>query len=139
MTLEDSPPDDSSIENSATLLRRLHPSWMQKDASGAPRLASNAYHDLTDDHGVSAMSVFVEGRLLELNRSAADLVDGREGWGVVAISAAFVRDCGLTIVWAASDRDGIDGQAHAHVFGKKTGSIQKKLVAASQRRVWPSA
>jgi hypothetical protein len=64
---------------------------------------------------------------------------GYEGWGLVAVSAAIVRECGLTIAWAVSDRDGVDGQAHAHVFGKKTGSIQKKLVAASQRRVWPSA
>ena len=139
MTDEAIPPDDPSIANTHTVLRRLHPSWMQKDSSGVRHLQSNAFQDMTDPDGVRAMSMFVEERLIALGRSASDLVQQLDGWGVVAVSVEVVRGCGLTLAWAANTLDGIDGQAHVHVFGKKTGSIQKRLVAASKPIVWPPA
>ena len=132
------PPDDPDISSDANLLRRIHPSWIKPDPIAGHRIASGAFQDLTDEDGTRAMSVFVEDRLVELGYSAVDLVAGLPGFGLAAISAGLVRELGLTVTWAPSPKDGPIGEAHAHVHGKKTGSVQRRLAQASERRFWPT-
>lgn len=132
------PPDDLSIPDDAWLLRRVNPRWFVADTTnGGLRLASGAFQDLTGRDGTRAMSVLVEQNVRELGKSPEDTLTGYEGWGLIAVLAGLVRQCGLTISWAPDPREGAFADAHAHVFGAKTGSVQKKLVAGSERRVWP--
>lgn len=111
---------------------------MVSDGAGGFKVASNAFQDVTDESGTTGMSVFVEEVLLQLGLTADDLLSALPVYGLVAIPTDAAREKGLEIVMAPTENEGSLGAAHAHVLGKKTGSIQKFLVAASQVRVWPS-
>jgi len=129
-------PEDESIADAAFLLRTINPRWIISDGAGGWRVASGAFQDLTDPDGTTAMSVYVEEILTSTGRGAANLIASRKGWAVVAITAEAVRAFGLSVV-RVPIVDDPNGDAHAHVFGKKTGSTQKRLVAAAERRLWP--
>jgi len=134
----DEPRDDPSIPDDAALLRRVTPTKFVPLPEGGVRLSSSTFEEMPDRAtGVRAMSMLVEGKVVELGSSATDLVAGKAGWGVVAVSARLIRECGLRIVWAPTPLEGSLSEAHVHVFGKPTGSIQKRLVAGCERRVWP--
>lgn len=56
------------------------------------------------------------------------LLQGWEGHGLVSLSIAVLRDCALGVV-----RDPLpDEPWHALVWGRKTGSVRKKLVRAAE-------
>lgn len=137
MTEKPPTPDDPGISAAAQLLRRIHPTWIVPDQQGGRKLSRQAYQDQKSEHGTAAMSVFVEQRLEELGLSAADILSDHDGYGLAAFPASAVRSCGLTVVSAPNEADGLRGLAHALVLGEKTGSRRKALVSASTIRVWP--
>lgn len=83
------------------------------------------------------MSVYVEEHLLQLGLSATSVLDGHEGYGLISLPASVVRQLGLRIEWAPVATDGLRGQAHYHVVGKKTGAIRRQLANACEIRVSP--
>ena len=134
------PPDDETIYDDDVLLRRVHPQKVVPDGAGGFRLSGSIFEDLTDpETGTKAMSVLVEWLLEELGGAGADLVrDQYAGWGLVAVRAREIRECGLTVCWAPSEHEGRYADAHAHVFGKKRGSTQHRLRDTCEQRMLPS-
>jgi hypothetical protein len=107
-------------------------------AGDAPnrRKSSNAFHDQPDPSSDKrAVSVFVEEKLLEIGGSAAAVIEGHPDFGVLAVRAAVVRNLGLGVTWEPNDQS--FSEAHAHINGKKTGSVQRHLVEAAEYREWP--
>jgi len=128
--------NDPSIEDAALLLRKVHPTQMAVE-QGVLRVTSNAFRDITDAQtGKTAVSAFVEAKLEELGASAADLIAGLEGFGVVAVPVSAVRALGLGVTWEPNDLS--FGAAHVHINGEKGRSTRRRLAESCQDRVWPS-
>lgn len=136
MTGAELPADDPAIHDDDVLLRRIPSEWLRREESGGLRPASAAFQDITAPDGTRAMSVYVERLLEEHGLERADVLEGRSDLGIVAFSAAAARDAGMTVYF--SPHEGPLGHAHADVAGKKRGSVQKKLVAASEIVLEPS-
>lgn len=133
MTGAESPPDDASIADDAVLLRLVSPVLMDRDGA----LSSNAFHDVTDSEtGEVAMSVFLEAEIQRLGVSLDDMIDGMDGFGIVAITVGDVRALGMGVTWAPNALS--HGEAHAHVNGDKTKKrVRRALAAAARPVLWP--
>jgi hypothetical protein len=106
--------------------------------TGGTRLASGAFQDISDETGATAMSVLVLRKVSELGGAPQDVLSGEwKEWGLVGFPAGVAREKGLRLFWAPSQKEGHYSDAHVHVFGNKSGSVQKRLVEASTRYVWP--
>jgi len=139
VVVEDSsgdPPDDPSILDEWTLLRRISYRWVVGDAVGR-RVSSQAFQEIEDENGVVAMSVHVEERLAQDGLAADAVVEGLDGYGFVAFRVSLARGLGLKVVWAPLTNDGLRGNAHAHVFGKLR-KVKGKLAVECVCRLWPS-
>jgi len=71
------------------------------------------------------MSVVVQDRLDELNRSPASILDGLVGYGLIGIRAGDVREEEQRIERTPRD----DEPAHGDVWGDKPGARRRKLAA----------
>ena len=94
--------------------------------SGIDEPSSAAFSDSSDGTG---MSVTVESTSRAKGVSEQDLLRGYDGFGLVAIPAALVRQQGQRIVRKATPRD----PAHAEVIGKKTRGVKR---AFKRGAVW---
>lgn len=137
MTDEPVPPDDATILDTSTLLRRIGPDWIVPDNAGGTKLSRQAFQDQTADDGTRAMSVYIQERLSELEIPVQELVADHPRYGVVGFLAEVARGCNLGVTWAPNPADAPRGAAHAHVICNKTGSVRAKLVAASVRLIEP--
>lgn len=131
MTEGTAPPDDVTIPNDFTVLRRVGFDWIREDEGGALRPSRQAFQDLTDSDGTRAMSVYVLERLIELGLDEVAVVDGLPGYAIVKFTVASIRSQGFGIIWRPDPADGIRGEAHAHVICNKSGARQKALVRAA--------
>ena len=133
--IDGDPPDDRSISDDFVLLRRIAPSfYVLKD--GRPILSSGAFNDPPDG---SSMSVHVLEKLAELGLDAVNVIDGHDGYGLVALTAGQFRDEGFGIVWVPDVADGVRGQAHAEVHCKKTPGKRKRLREGCRHLTGPLA
>lgn len=126
--------DDLTIPEHAVLWRRVRADQTTTDENldDRRRPSSQAFQDI-EQGGVTAMSVFIADVEIESGTTPTDILTGYEGWGLAAVTVAVVRSCGLRIVRAPEpDRPG-----HAHVIGKKTGSIRSKLAKSAEWIVEP--
>jgi hypothetical protein len=98
---------------------------------------SGAFDDNPDPAGQSAMSVYVEEKLLQLGLRPEDVLNGYEGYGLVALTVDVVRSNNLGIVWAPDPDQGPIGQAHADVYCAKTHARKRRLRDACEKVVWP--
>ena len=119
--------DDLTIENDWLLLRRVSPLWLVSDGAGGVRLSSQAFQN----HPTNplAFSVHLERVLIELGLPNESIVSSHAGYSVVALTAALVRQHGQIIARAPEPAD----PAHAHVIGKKSGSVK---AAFSKAAIW---
>jgi hypothetical protein len=114
--------NDGSIDDSWSLLRRVHPSQVVRDDNaGGRRVSSGAFRDLE-------MSVDTEELWHAHGRDWHASLEGHEGYSLVRFIAAVPRSLGLSVIHAPLATN----PAHTEVHGKKTGSICNRLVAASQ-------
>lgn len=111
--------DDDAIPDDAILWRRVPPYWVTYDENlGRERPSSQAFQDHRDG---SPMSVF----LADDCNGPDEALEGNEGFLLVEFTAGDVR--GL------DPRQGVvrdplpDQPAHAHVCGRKTGSVKSTL------------
>lgn len=120
---EDKRRDDPSIPNSELLYRRIGIKLFNQD-TGQPN--SNAFDNGRDPEGTSpnSMSVALDSELKNLSKKPEDILVGYENCGVVSLTAELVRDCDQIVV-----RDDTEDPAHAHVVGKKTKGIKRRLAA----------
>lgn len=121
--------DDPSIRDEFNLWRRICPQWWHYDEKqGRHRLTSAAFNNHPNG---SPMSVTIG----EEATGTEVLLDGLDGYGVAAFPARTARrDCGQKLL-----RDPIpENPAHAHVAGKKTAGVRKRLCSASVILVEPS-
>jgi hypothetical protein len=118
-------------------LRRIRPEWLVAVEGDGTRVTREAFQDQRAPDGTEGMSVYVEEHLVRLGLSATNVLDGHPGYGLVSLTAGVVRQLGLEIEWAPVDTDGLRGQAHYHVIGKKTGAVRRQLASACQIRVSP--
>jgi len=112
-------PDPDDVPDDAELWRRIHPQhYPQGDGRTWPYSAA-----FEDSPNGTSMSVFIASECGDYNLVLA----GHLGFGLVALSALQVRECGLEVV-----RKPMEGQppGHAEVVGKKTKSISRKLAKA---------
>lgn len=109
--------DDTTIPDDEVLLRRISPDWYHPENSKP--VSTQAFQNLEGD----AMSVHLQGVLTEHGLPPESTLDGHAGYGLVALLVGDVRTLGQIVV-----RDGTpDDPAHAHLIGKKSNSIRKKL------------
>lgn len=128
----------SAVPDDAHLLRRIRPDWIVAVEGGGVRVTRQAFQDQRAPDGTEAMSVYVEEHLVQLGLSAANVLDGHPGYGLVRLPARVVRDLGLKIEWAPVAGDGTRGQAHYHVVGNKSGTIRRRLADECEILVRPS-
>jgi hypothetical protein len=123
--------DDRTIPDTAILWRRISPEWWQRDPStGEYRLTSAAFQNYRNSN---AMSVGIAD---EIDGREETFLKGHEGYGIAAFKAGSARaDCNQTVTRAPENEQ----PWHAHVLGKKTGSVQKCLKSASTIVVTPRA
>lgn len=126
--------DGPAILDDAILWRRINPEWWVLDvATGQYRLSSAAFQNLRDENkkDTNAMSV---GVAAEIQGGTATFLQGHDGYGIAAFTAGHTRHECKQIVSRAPEA----GQPwHAHVIGKKTGSVQKCLRSGSKVVVEP--
>lgn len=123
--------DRDSIPNEAVLWRWVGPDWWRRLDDGSIDLTSGAFQDRKES---GAASFFLADEVLSSGRSAEDLVRDRPRFGIIELTAAAVRDCGLGICRDPTPEE----PAHLLVFGKKTGGVKKLLKGYSSWVILPS-
>ncbi|MGH8589600.1 MAG: hypothetical protein ACREXX_09800 [Gammaproteobacteria bacterium] len=112
------PGDDPTIPDTATLWRRIHPDWWVFDKKTGNRRLSTAAFDNAPDG-----SPMLVGLADEMPGTEA-LLSGYESYGVAAFTAGHARHmCAQAVARAPVP----DRPWHAHVIGRKTGSVTKRL------------
>lgn len=123
--------DDLTISDGDKLLRRIPSSWRVRDHSrGSWRPTSQAFNDHPNG---SSMSVHLLCVLEQSGNAAESVLEGHEGFGLVAITVKLVRDCGQAIRRVPAPND----PAHAEVVGPKTQSVRRRLARGATWLVEP--
>ena len=127
--------DDPSVADDEELWRRVTPDQIIFDNNTqAHRPSSAAFRDHPRR---DAMSVYLAGLVRESGRTSEQLLEEYPGYGLVSFPAGVAREVGLGVTHER-DVEHPEEEAHAVVFGKKTGSVRKKLVKASKWIVLPA-
>lgn len=125
--------DDETIADSDPIWRRIPPRHFVFDENkGMMRPSSAAFEDHPDG---SPMSVVLGKMASEAGRTPETVLEGHEGYGLVAFPASVARAKGQKIVkkWLQEE------PAHAEVFGKKTKGVRKAIAKASDWIIEPPA
>jgi hypothetical protein len=130
----DTPPDDHSIPGDARLLRRVSQTIGVYRGEGGSRVASGAYKTRPPDEG---LSVYIESELVARGLTPQDALAGLEGqFYLVAIPASLVRSLGNGIVRDPDPTDGLRGEAHALITGRRPDKVLTALASGSEHVVW---
>ena len=120
--------DDLTIPDSAILWRRVRYDQTSFDHDQRRlRPSSKAFQDV-EQGGVKALSVFLAEIEHAAGHTAGDILRNHPDFGLVAVTAGVMRACGLTIVRNPTQ----ENPGHAHVVGKKTGSVRSKIAKSAQ-------
>lgn len=117
--------DDPSIQDDASLWRRILPSWVIMDENaGEFRPSSAAFDDYRD----SPMSVLIENIVTATQRTPADVLRGYDNYSLCSFAAGAARALGQQVATRPKEPD----PAHGFVVGKKTRSVKNALRKASR-------
>jgi hypothetical protein len=121
--------DDSTIEDDAVLWRRIFPGWWKYDFNQRDwRPTSQAFGD--DPNGGPMSAYLAEAH----PGGAGDVLKNHEDFGLVALTAGFLRSQGLIIY-----RNEMPGPAgHVEVAGPKTDGIRNRMAKAAQWVIRPA-
>lgn len=118
----DEPPDDASIADDAILWRRVPDRHFVPGPDGRLRPSSAAFDDGGDGDSMSAV-------LAEAERNPCPVLQGNDGWGLVAIEVRLIRELGWRV-----ERDPVpDEPAHVLVHGDKT---KGKMRRVAKECIW---
>lgn len=121
--------DDPSIPDDTELWRRIpHWHWKPDQDTGNRRISSAAFQDDPDGSPISVVIA------RDCVGGLPTLLAGHYGFGVAAVTAGAVRELGLGVVRYPDDS--LPG--HAHIIGRKTQSIERKLSRAARMIVDPT-
>ncbi|GAB4135358.1 MAG: hypothetical protein Tsb009_01510 [Planctomycetaceae bacterium] len=125
--------DDSSIPDEAILWRRIPPNWVVFDQkTNQLRPSSQSFDNHRDGSG---MSVVLANEVIANGRSEENVLEGHEGFGLVAINAGLARKLNQKIV-----RDPLpDEPAHMEICGDKTKGVKKAFARAAVWIVKPTS
>lgn len=116
----------------SVLLRRIPPAWAILDQNqNRVRPSSQAFQN---QRGFNAFSAYLD----EMLDNPEQAIDGHDGYGLVSFTSSFAESVGQTVVPVPDDDDPVAGHAHVNVEGKKSGSVKKKFVNASEWVIKPS-
>lgn len=123
--------DGSLLTDDDMLWRRVPPQWIIFDKNlDCLRPSSAAFQDHPNG---SAMSVGIESIARQHGREPTDVLAGHDGFALVGFGVGCVRSLGQVVRHVP-----LPGQPeHGEVEGKKTGSVKKRLSAASNWVVAP--
>jgi hypothetical protein len=128
------PPDDDSIPDDARLLRRVSKTIGVFRGEDGSRVASGAYKTRDPNEG---LSVYIESELVARGLTPQDALAGFEGqFYLVAIPASLVRSLGNGIVHDPDPTDGLRGEAHAIITGRRRDKVLTALASGSEHIVW---
>jgi hypothetical protein len=98
------------------------------------RVSSGAYKTRDPDEG---LSVYIEAELEARGLTALDALSGLEGqFYLVAIPASLVRSLGNGVVREPDPTDGLRGEAHAVITGRRRDKVLTALASGSEHVVW---
>jgi hypothetical protein len=121
--------DDPSIEGSEEVLRRIPP-WHQPPPGAEFRPFSSAFYDDEDGH---PMSVYLAKDIAEAGHTVDVVMEGHEGYALVAISVGLLRDLGQILVRSATEKE----PYHALVVGAKTQGVRRRIARAARWVIEP--
>ena len=128
------PPDDPSVPDDARLLRRVSKTIGVYRGEGGSRVASGAFKTRDPDEG---LSVYIENELDRRGLTAQDVLAGLEGqFYVVAIPASLVRSLGNGVIRDPDPADGLRGEAHAVITGRRRDKVLTALASGSEHVIW---
>jgi hypothetical protein len=114
--------DDPTILDEAELWRRIPPLHIVPDNNrGGLRISSAAFEDHPNG---SAMSVLLGDEVLASGRDAQSVISQYPGFLLASVTAGLARSLDQGIIRKPLPDE---EPAHAEVFGRKTGSVRKKL------------
>lgn len=122
--------DDPELGDDLRVLRRIRPSEVVKEQDRPS--SSNFYND-KEGKGTSV-------DLWEPDRRPDDVLKGHDGYGVVSISIGEIRRIGKTkghplgVIRVPQHNN----RHHAHIQGRKTGSIRSALANAARWEIRPA-
>jgi hypothetical protein len=120
------PGDDAPVEDPTLLFRRVSPRFIQETDNG-PRVSKGAFQNTTD---TDEMSVALGDTLAALDREPESIITGHAEFGVVSLTAGFVRnEEEQTVRRSQTDEE----PAHGDVIGEKTPARRKRFAL---RSVW---
>jgi hypothetical protein len=116
------------------LLRRVSKTIGVYRGEEGSRVASGAYKTRDPDEG---LSVYIESELVARGLKPEDVLAGLEGhFYLVAIPASLVRSLGNGVIRDPDPTDGLRGEAHAVITGRRRDKVLTKLAAGSEHVVW---
>jgi hypothetical protein len=121
--------DDPSIANSEDVLRRIPPRH-QPPPHAEFRPFSSAFYDDEDGH---PMSVYLAKGITELGQTVDVVMEGHEGYALVAINVGVLRDLSQILVRAPTNNE----PYHALVVGAKTQGVRRRMAKASRWVIEP--
>ena len=109
--------DDLSIYGDERLFRRIPRTWIDWDDNGNPSISSAAFKD-------TELSVNLESVMVRDGRPPASAIDGYNGYGLAAITAAHARSLNQVVCREPQPNE----PAHGVIYGqKRRGGIGGKL------------
>jgi hypothetical protein len=110
---------DEPVDDSEVLWRRIPSAYYDPHREARP-ISSAAFDDSSDG---TPMSVDRRSVVVAMGFSEEYPRRGYEAYGLAAFTARQARDIGLDVIPAPQ----LDNPAHAHVTGKKTKAVKRKL------------
>lgn len=130
-TTEDGPEDDLSVANPTFLYRWVHPVHIRRTADGV-QCRDGAFQNFPNRETLR-MSVVLDDTLRAQNREPASIVQGRPGFGLVAVTAGEVREEEQRVLRSALPQE----PAHGDVWGQKAPARRRRLAELARWIIAP--
>lgn len=132
-TTDQGPEDDGSIHPPTLLYRWVAPAHIRRTDAGV-ECRDGAFKNFPNPAAL-LMSVVIEDTLREHHRQPGSVLDGRPGYGLVALTAGQVRGLEQRIMRSPLP----DELAHGDVWGEKPVSRRRRLAQAAEWIIVPPA
>lgn len=129
---EHGPEDDVSIPNPTLLYRWVPPNHIRRTDNGV-ECRDGAFKNFPNPETLR-MSIVLEDTLRALDREPASVLQGRPGYGLVALTAEQVREAEQRVVRSPTPEE----PAHGDVWGTKTPSRRRHFAQLARWVVVPS-
>ena len=124
--------DDPTVSDDDALLRRVPPQMILANSSQQDiEVSSAAFSNPSDGSG---MSVIIRSELIAVGGRMEDVLTGYEGFGLVSLSAASVREQNQIVVRKPLP----DNPAHGEVIGEKTRGVRRAMKRSAIWLIKPS-